>query len=187
MPDYRRYYQPGGSYFFTLATAGRRPFLVDSIARTCLREAIETIRERFHFEMPAVVLLPDHLHAIWNLPSGDSDYSVRWRRIKEEFTRSYLNRGGQEAPRSQSRRNRDERGIWQRRFWEHLLVDEEDFIAHMDYIHYNPVKHGVADSPWAWPYSSFRRWVQRGVYSREWGAVRQTVPAHADSLPTTGE
>src|SRR5262245_12920126 len=118
MSNYRRYFVPGGTIFFTVVTHQRRPFLTESLARDCLRLAIETVRAKRPFGILAVVLLPDHLHALWTLPGGDTAYSVRWRRIKEEFTVRYLQSGGREGRRSTSRQSRQERGVWQRRFWE---------------------------------------------------------------------
>jgi putative transposase len=171
MPKYRRWRVQGATYFFTVVTHLRRRFLTDPLARRCLREAIATVRAKRPFEIPAIVLLPDHLHAIWNLPIGDADYSVRWRRIKEEFTRQYTKAGGSEGPLTPSRQQRSERGIWQRRFWEHTIQEEHDFERHFDYIHYNPVKHGYVESPKDWPWSSFHKWVDREVYSPDWGRL----------------
>jgi putative transposase len=171
MPDYRRYFVPGGSYFFTVVTHRRRRFLTTDLARQCLRSAIEEVRAGRPFEMPALVLLPDHLHVLWTLPPGDAAYAVRWKRIKEEFTLRYLEGGGEEGDRSASRQKRNERGVWQRRYWEHTCDDEDDFQRHFDYIHYNPVKHGLVRSPRDWPYSSFHRWAAAGVYEPHWGAA----------------
>ena len=170
MPNYRRYFVPGGSFFFTVVTHERRRFLTTDLARQCLREAISGIQKRFPFENFAIVLLPDHLHAIWNMPPGDANYSLRWRRIKEEFTRSFCAAGGLEGYRSPSRRKRQERGVWQRRFWEHVIRDEGDLERHFDYIHYNPVKHRLVQRPADWPYSTFRQYVKRGFYSLDWGS-----------------
>jgi len=172
MSRYRRYFVPGGSYFFTLVTHRRRRFLCDELARRALRAAILTVQKSFPFEMPAVVLLPDHLHAIWTLPRGDHDYPTRWRRLKGVFTKNYLAAGGSEADRSASRRSRVVRGVWQRRYWEHTLSDEADFERHFDYIHYNPVKHRLAARPRDWPFSSFHRWMAHGVYDADWGRSR---------------
>src|SRR5262245_53239766 len=113
MSDYRRWYIPGGTYFFTVVTHQRRPFLTTDLARECLHEAIATIRGDFPFDAVATVLLPDHLHTIWTLPEGDDRFSVRWARIKESFTEDYLHRGGKEGAVSSSRRRKRERGIWQ--------------------------------------------------------------------------
>jgi putative transposase len=125
MSNYLRYFVPGGTYFFTVVTHERRRFLTHPSSRRCLREAFTSIQIKRPFEMPAVVLLPDHLHAIWTLPEGDADYSLRWRRIKEEFTIKYISSGGKEGICSDSRLRRKERGIWQRRFWEHTIRDED--------------------------------------------------------------
>ena len=107
----------------------------------------------YPFDLDAIVVLPDHLHCIWILPEGDSDFSTRWRLIKSDFTRNYLSVSAGEI--SNSRRMKKERGIWQRRFWEHMIHDEADLNVHRDYIHYNPVKHGLVDSPAMWEYSSY--------------------------------
>src|SRR4051794_16897780 len=115
MPNYRRYLAPGSRVFFTVVTDHRRRFLIDPVARSCLREAFQVVRARHPFQAPALVLLPDHLHAIWNLPEGDANYAMRWRRIKEEFTEKYLAAGGLEGERSASRVRRVEEGGWQRR------------------------------------------------------------------------
>src|SRR4026208_11239 len=116
MPNYRRNYLPGGTYFFTVVAYNRRPFLTTEIARTCLREAIEKEQKKRPFELFAIVLLPDHLHAIWTLPPGDDAYSQRWSAIKETFSRAYLKKGGREGTISHSRKKHRERAIWQRRF-----------------------------------------------------------------------
>jgi putative transposase len=184
MPNYRRFTVPGATVFFTVVTYERRPFLVEPLARRCLRDAIAAVRERHPIEVRAIVLLPDHLHAIWTLPKGDSDYSMRWRRIKEEFTERFLAEGGTESQRSSSRVERKERGVWQRRFWEHTIEDDDDFERHVDYIHYNPVKHGLVTCPRDWPYSSFSRWVRQGDYAPEWGCT-QRGPLPFDDLDET--
>ena len=121
MPNYRRLYIPGGTYFFTLVTHGRRPLFSQECWRTALRHAIETIQSNRPFTIEAFVLLPDHLHCIWTLPPSDADYSNRWRRIKEEFTNAFLENDGKELEVSKSRSDRSERGVWQRRFWEHAV------------------------------------------------------------------
>ena len=143
-----------------------------------------TIRAKRPFAIPAFVLLPDHLHAIWELPRGDAAYPVRWRRIKEEFTERFLEGGGWEGPRSSSRLRHQERSVWQRRFWEHTIDDEDDFEHHFDYIHYNPVKHGLVQCPRDWRYSSFHRWVKRGVYDPDWGCASHG-PLPFDDLDET--
>jgi putative transposase len=170
MSQYRRLYLAGASVFFTVVTHERRHFLTEKRARRCLREALTVVREKRPFEVVAMVLLPDHLHLIWNLPSADVDYSVRWKRAKEEFTQRYIASGGQEGTVSVSRRKRSERGVWKRRFWEHTIRDEDDFADHFNYIHYNPVKHGLVRVPSEWPYSTFHRWVSKGIYPPDWGS-----------------
>lgn len=122
------------------------------------------------FETVAMVLLPEHIHAIWTLPAADRDYSKRWGWIKKEFTKAWLLAGGGEQSQCGCRRRERRRGVWQRRFWEHTIRDEEDLESHFDYIHYNPVKHGWVKSPRDWPYSSFHRWVAAGHYAIDWAA-----------------
>jgi putative transposase len=161
--NYRRNFLPGGSYFFTVNLADRRlRLLTDQVE--LLRSAFRYTRARHPFTAEATVVLPDHLHAIWTLPEGDADFATRWRLIKAMFARG--------MPRheriSQSRSSKCERGIWQRRFWEHTLRDERDFERHIDYIHFNPVKHGHVAQVKDWPYSSFHRMVELGVYPDDW-------------------
>jgi len=117
-----------------------------------------------------MVLLPDHLHALWALPPGDYSYSERWRWIKREFTRAWLASGHAERSLPMSRLREGRRGVWQRRFWEHAIRDESDLEAHFDYIHFNPVKHGLVSSPGNWPASTFHRWVSLGHYPPDWAA-----------------
>ena len=174
MPDYRRWYVPGGTYFFTIVTHGRRPILCDEIARNCLHQAIEKVRTNRPFELVAIVLLPDHLHTVWTLPPGNADYPIRIKRIKEEFTLAYLASGGMELPPSGSRSRQGERGIWQRRYWEHSVRDEEDLKRCVDYVHWNPKKHGFAASVRDWPWSSFHRYVDLGEYEINWGSEDPT-------------
>jgi putative transposase len=171
MPNYRRNYVPGGTYFFTVVTHRRRPILTSSLARKCLREAIRTVREERPFELIAIILLPDHLHAVWTLPREDDDYSTRWSHLKAEFTRSYLSSGGTEADRSDSRVHQGERGIWQRRFWEHTCEDEADLKRLVDYIHWNPRKHNLVQRIKDYRWSSFHRFVRLGEYDEEWGGT----------------
>jgi putative transposase len=167
--NYRRYYVPGGTYFFTVVTFARRPFLTSDMARPLLRQAIDDVREQRPFTVVAWVLLPDHLHAVWTLPPGDADYSRRWQAIKENFTKPYLATGGCEGVRSRSRRRRRERAVWQRRFWEHTVEDEDDLVACVDYVHWNPVKHGLVSRVRDWPWSTFHRFVSAGHYEIDWG------------------
>jgi putative transposase len=169
MPWYRRRFTPGGTYFFTVVTQGRRPLFGDEHNRRFLRAAIDAQLVRRPVETVGMVLLDDHLHALWTLPPGDAAYSTRWRRIKEEFTDAFLAAGGTEAVVSRARRARGERGVWQRRFWEHECRDEDDVKRCLDYIHWNPVKHGYVTRPVDYPWSSFHRWVKLGEYDSRWG------------------
>ena len=168
MPTYTRAFVPGGTFFFTVVTNFRRPILVTPASRHFLRTAIEETRARYPFTSRAFVLLPDHLHCIWTLPDGDANFSVRWRLIKSRFSILYRNGGGAETGRSRSRQGQRERGIWQRRFWEHTVRDERDYEAFCDYIHYNPVKHGHAGCPHAWACSTFSSFVQERRYDADW-------------------
>ena len=169
MPNYRRNYVPGGTYFFTVVTHERRPILTTDLGRRCLRRAITTAQRRRPFELVAVVLLPDHFHAIWALPPGDSKYPHRWKRIKEAFTTAFLAGGGVEGTRSDSRTKQGERGVWQRRFWEHTVRDEDDLKRCVDYVHWNPVKHGLVSAVKDYRWSSFARFVRAGEYPEDWG------------------
>ncbi len=139
---YRRANVPGATYFFTVNLADRKSFiLVENI--DLLKESIRHVKAAHPFEIDAMVVLPDHLPAIWTLPRDDAEFATRWTLIKAGFSR--------QIPKteriSESRKSKGERGIWQRRYWEHLIRDDEDFARHVDYIHYNPVKHGYVDAP----------------------------------------
>jgi putative transposase len=166
---YRRVTAPGAMFFFTLVTEQRRPLFREPEAAALFLEAVEKVRSRHPFEVDAYVILPDHLHAIWTLPEADSNFSTRWRLIKEAFTRAYIKTYGM-LERSESRRTKGEQAIWQRRFWEHAIRDDTDFARHVDYIHINPVKHGLATAARDWPHSSFAAWVARGNYDERWGS-----------------
>jgi putative transposase len=168
MPEYIRTYVPGGTFFFTLITHRRRTLFSSSSARSCLREAILGVQRERPFRLVASVLLPNHFHCIWVLPEGDADYSKRWGIIKSRFSRLWLAKCGDEITISPARAEHRERGIWQKRFWEHRIRDEDDFIHHVNYMHYSPVKHGLAQCPHQWQCSSFDRWVQQGFYQRDW-------------------
>ena len=168
MPDYIRRYAPGGTFFFTVVTHERRRLFSTSLARSFLRAAVLAVQKDYPFEMVATVLLPEHWHCVWTLPEGDRDYSKRWGLIKSHFSKRWLASGGREVHVSTARANHRERGVWQRRFWEHLIVDQQDFARHMDYIHYNSVKHGLVKCPHQWEHSSFHRWVREGIYMHNW-------------------
>lgn len=165
---YKRSNTPGATYFFTVVTHERKNILCHGENPRLLKNAFETVKDRHPFAIDAIVLLPDHLHCLWTLPPDDDDFSNRWMLIKSVFLRT-CNDPLQSAP-NQSRIMKRERNIWQRRFWEHQIRDDEDRMRHTDYIHYNPVKHGLATSPLAWRFSSFHRYVKSGVYPLEWGA-----------------
>jgi putative transposase len=169
MPLYRRNFVPGGTYFFTIVTHRRRPLLVDSIARVALRQALREVRARHPFSLDAIVLLSDHLHTVWTLPPGDDRYPLRWRQIKSRFTQEYLARGGVELETSLSRKLKGERGVLQRRFFEHTVRDERDLKRCVDYVHLNPLKHGLVRRVADWPWSSFHRYVALGEYATDWG------------------
>jgi putative transposase len=171
MTAYRRWRVAGGTYFFTQVVEDRRPILTEEIARTALRSAFVTIRRKRPFRVDAIVLLPDHLHTVWTMPEGDCDYATRWRLVKKSFTRQYLAAGGQDAPRSPSRREKSERAVWQRRYFEHTCRDEADLKRCVDYVHVNPLKHGLVERVADWPWSSFHRYVRLGEYTPDWGSA----------------
>ena len=163
MVSYRRNYVLGGTFFFTVTLNDRRSsVLVEHVAS--LRAAFRKTRIERPFVIDAIVILPDHLHAIMTLPSGDSDFSDRWRRIKGNFTRNVV-AGGVPV----SCNHRGEYALWQRRFWEHTIRDDGDFERCADYIHFNPVKHGMVSSPAAWPFSSLHRYARAGMLARDRG------------------
>jgi len=168
MPSYRRAYVPGGSFFFTLVTNEREHLFASERGRHLLGSILRQCVQKWPFTVNAIVLLPEHLHAIWTLPPGDSAYPRRWGWIKKEFTKEWLRVGGAETQISKARQEEGRRGVWQPRYWEHTLEDEDDFERHFDYIHYNPVKHGYVKCPRDWPWSSFHRWVEADVYPRNW-------------------
>ncbi len=166
-----RLFEPGGAYFFTLVTYRRQPIFRQPRARALLGDAFRDVQRVRPFRVDAMVLLPDHLHCIWILPSGDSDFPTRWRKIKELFTRAYLAEGREEAAVLSGEARKGLRGVWQPRFWEHALRDDTDHTNHADYIHYNPVKHGYVLCPHAWDWSTFHRWVARGAYPLNWCCI----------------
>jgi putative transposase len=159
MSAYRRCFIPGGCYFFTVVTHNRKP-LFDSAANVeLLRQAMREVKAQRPFEIQGMVVLPDHLHALWRLPSRDADFSRRWRDIKHHVSKRI------DAPVI----HRNEKAVWQRRFWEHAIRNEDDWRRHIDYLHYNPVKHGFVAAASDWPYSSFRAALKKGWYSPDWG------------------
>ncbi len=163
MTGYRRNFIAGGSFFFTVNLAERRVrLLTDHVDE--LRAAFRGARRDHPFTTDAMVVLPDHLHVVWTLPEGDADFATRWRLIKSAFSRDIP--FGERV--SASRAARGERGIWQRRYWEHTIRDETDFERHIDYVHINPVKHGLVTRVGDWPYSSFHRIENLGIYPEDW-------------------
>ncbi|MGH8427056.1 MAG: REP-associated tyrosine transposase [Gammaproteobacteria bacterium] len=160
---YRRAMVDGGTYFFTVNLEDRSSALLIEYVDD-LREAVRTVKRAHPFDIVAWVVLPDHLHAVWTLPRDDPDFSVRWSLIKAGFSRT-LARG---EPITASRRSKRERGIWQRRFWEHLIRDELDLEQHVDYVHINPVKHGYASRAREWRHSSIHRYIERGWLTEDW-------------------
>ena len=157
-------------FFFTVALADRSSsLLIDEIDR--LRRAYRTVQERRPFETIAVCILPDHIHAVWALPEDDQDFSIRWNLIKSGFSR-----GIDAHPRSPSKISKREKGIWQRRYWEHQIRGDDDLTRHVDYIHYNPVKHGYVKRAADWPYSSIHRYIKDGLLDENWGYVEESDP-----------
>jgi len=164
MPDYRRYRVPGGTYFFTVNLLERFPndLLITHI--DILRNVVRDVRKKRPFVIDAWVVLPDHLHCVWTLPPGDDDFTNRWRLIKQGFSKALPIT----ERRSAVRKARGERGIWQRRFWEHVIRNDTDYAAHVDYCHINPFKHGYVLRVADWRYSTFHRYVDRGIYPLDW-------------------
>lgn len=163
MPDYRRNRVPGGTYFFTVCLADRRSNLLVTQIDT-LRTAVRKVRAQRPFHIDAWVILPDHMHCLWTLPEGDADFPGRWREIKKAFSKQIP----LDEFRTPVMAERGERGIWQRRYWEHTIVDDRDYAAHMDYTHFNPVKHGLVSHAANWPLSTFHSCVKRGLYPDTW-------------------
>jgi putative transposase len=182
MPSYRRFYQPGGTFFFTLVTDARAPLFTDPAARRLLRSAIAESRRARPFTIDALVLLPEHLHLLMTLPPGDADYSTRLAHLKSHFTHTWLEHHA-ERPRSAYRQRTRRRAVWQPRFWEHLIRDPTDRQNHLDYIHYNPVKHNHARCPHSWPHTTFHRATRQRLYHPDWCCTCQnrhpTIPTFA--------
>ncbi|MDX1514862.1 MAG: transposase [Gammaproteobacteria bacterium] len=171
MTEYRRAKTPGGTYFFTVCTRNRSQILTRDLVWQSLTEAFNSVRRKWPFYLNAWVVLPDHLHCLWTLPEGDSDFSKRWSMIKRIVTQRCEASSDFSLVSKNSRR---EGKIWQRRFWEHLVRSDDDYRLHLDYIHWNPVKHGYVNSAIAWRYSSFSRFVTRGIYDPDWGVAEST-------------
>jgi len=169
MPRYLRPKMAGGTFFFTVVIFLRRTFFARESSRRILIQAIREVQELYPLTIEALVLLPDHLHSLWTMPEGDKDFAKRWGLIKAKFSKRTREFFHQEDLVSPSRQKRRETTIWQRRFWEHAIRDERDFQKHFDYIHYNPVKHGLVSRARDWPYSTFHRFVRQGIYPDDWG------------------
>ena len=176
MSDYRRWLVPGATYFFTVVTYQRRLILGSEEAVRLLSDVMREVRKNLPFHTIAMVVLPDHIHCVWSLPPDDLDFSTRWKKIKREFTVHWVALNERQPLVSSSRRFKGERGVWQRRFWEHLVRDEADLEHCCDYIHYNPVKHGYAASPGDWPWSTFARFCSVGRLSARLGKTHAELP-----------
>jgi len=164
---YRRTDIQGGTYFFTLNLLQRKQtLLLDEIDK--LRDSINKVKKQHSFRLDAMVVLPEHLHAILTLPPNDNDYATRWLLIKAGFSRQLP----KQEKINKSRKTKAERGIWQRRYWEHFIRDEQDFERHVDYIHYNPVKHGYVKSAADWKYSTIHDFILKGIICESWGGEK---------------
>jgi len=171
MSNYRRVRLEGGCYFFTLVTYQRQPLFAEPANIARLREGLRRVMAKRPFEIDAAVVLPDHLHCLWRLPEGDADYSTRWRLVKHYFSQGVV----------RPVNHRGEKSIWQRRFWEHTIRNQEDWRRHVDYIHYNPVKHGHAKRPADWIAGSFQQALARGWYEDEnWGMTAPSTVSEED-------
>ena len=184
MSNYQRVYIPGGTYFFTLVTHKRLSFLTSPHARKVLHESWRDVQRKWAFSLIALYLLPDHLHCIWKLPDNDSDYSARWQRIKSTFSMNIDPAVLPRAKSSDSRISKREVAVWQRRFWEHAIRDQTDLNRHIDYIHFNPVKHRCVLKAAEWPWSTFHCYLSHGVYDPDWGDISEQ---DRYSIHTTGE
>src|SRR3990167_176199 len=165
MSEYHRLFVKGGTYFFTVVTHDRQPLLCNEAALMRLKAAFRYVRDKHPYRMEGLVILPDHLHCIWRLPEDDGNFSIRWNLLKIYFSIGM----------SSSVNKRREKTIWQRRFWEHLIRDESDLHRCLDYIHYNPVKHGYVTSPCDWASSTFKQHVKQGHYDINWGCDGEEV------------
>jgi putative transposase len=173
---YRRTLIPGATYFFTVNLLNRKScLLTDNIHQ--LRYAFRTARRYHPFTIDGIVILPDHLHMVMSLPKEDRNYSLRWNIIKGIFSKQIEPK----EPIGGSRQKKRERGIWQRRFWEHLIRDELDYEQHLNYIHFNPVKHGYVTTATEWEFSSIHRFIQAGILPKNWGSHDEC------NLPDFGE
>jgi len=171
MPNYLRVKIDGGIFFFTVTLADRSSdLLVRQVDR--LRRFYSLTRKRYPFETVALCILPDHLHAIWSLPPGDSDYPLRWSVFKVGFSRGLM----EAAPRTASKIAKREKGLWQRRYWEHAIRDDADLERNVDYVQFNPVKHGYVSRVRDWPFSSFHRYVEHRILPADWCGDTKELP-----------
>lgn len=168
MSRYRRAVQTGSISFFTVLAYRRQMIFCDEAIRDALHQAITSVRLRYPFDIDAWVLLPDHLHCIWTLPQGDADFSTRWMLIKRQVSLACRENYRRAHWIGSSKQKHRESTIWQRRFWEHRIRNDDDFTRHVDYIHHNPVKHGYVKTVAEWPYSTFHRYVREGVIAHDW-------------------
>ncbi len=174
MSNYRRS-RIGTTYFFTVVTESRAKILTLPHSIQALRTAYKATQSLMPFTQEAIVVLEDHLHTIWTLPDSDSDYSKRWAYFKKTFSQQYLALGGEEQSVRDSKKRKRERGIWQRRFWEHTILTDERYSSLMDYIHYNPVKHGYVQCPYDYEFSSFKLCVEKNLYATDWGCLQDGI------------
>ncbi len=179
MPNYRRVKIKGGTYFFTIVTNKRQRLFHSPKARELLLKAFDHVKQFHPYAMEAFCILPDHIHLLWKMPEDDEHYSMRIAEIKKRFSKTYYEEISKTISKNSKQAKRGENGLWQRRFWEHYIRDEEDLHRHIDYIHYNPVKHGLVKQVKEWPSSSFFDYVKKGVYEIDWG---ETYEESKDNL-----
>ena len=181
MSNYIRAQCPGGTFFFTIVTYDRRSFLTTPAARQILRRAWLNVQGKWPFHVDAVCLLPDHFHCVITLPENDANYALRWRAIKGTFSRQYRKTVNLESiPQSESRHRRGNVPVWQHRYWEHMIRDDTDSQHHIDYIHYNPVKHRHVIKAIDYPWSTFHQYLSKGVYDENWGVCDDTIATMID-------
>lgn len=171
---YRRYFSPGGTYFFTVVTYHRQPIFSDKKAVDLFRESISITMSQLPFDLVAICILPDHIHSIWSLPEGDLNFPKRWQWIKSYISRNYRSL---EISTTSLAEGNSKKEIWQKRYWEHFIRNEADLNNHINYIHYNPVKHGYSTSPAEWEFSSFHQYVKDGILPLEWGTNKIDIPS----------
>ena len=191
MSEYRRLYIPGSTIFLTIVTYNRQPIFSNPDNISLLRQAIAKTRSERHFTIEGAVILPDHLHFLWTLPPDDYNYSYRVSRLKVLFTKSFRGRKYKAQNISDSRIKHRESNVWQRRFWEHTIKEENEFENFLNYIHYNPVKHGLVSCPHFWQYSSFQTWVNKEIYQNEWACScdykKPKIPDFSTIIDYVGE